>query len=108
MLRSIEVGNRPGDLENARVTAGGEAEAFGDEFEEAVAGFIRLAMLEDEARRHLGVAVDAAVVEAIFLASLLNSSEMQVNPSLHSFFETSSTIFFLTSSSFPYMTSRGR
>jgi hypothetical protein len=36
-------------------------------FEETVAGFVRFAMLADEARRHLGVAVDAAGVETLFL-----------------------------------------
>ena len=67
ILRSIKIGNRPRDFENARVAAGGEAEALGDELEEAVTGFVRLAMFADEARRHLGVAVDAAVAEALFL-----------------------------------------
>ena len=67
ILRSVEIGNRPCDLEDARVAAGGEAEAFGDEFEEAVTGFVRFAMFADKAGRHLGVAVDAAVTEALFL-----------------------------------------
>ena len=67
ILRSIKIGNRPRDFENARVAAGGEAEALGDELEEAVTGFVRLAMFADEARRHLGVTVDATVAEAFFL-----------------------------------------
>ena len=67
MLRAVEIGNGARDLENARVAAGGEAEALGDKFEKAVAGFVRLAMFANQARRHLGVAVDAAVAEAIFL-----------------------------------------
>ena len=67
MLGALEIGDGAGDLEDARVAAGGEAEALGDEFEEAVPGFVRLAMFTNEARRHLGVAVDAAVAEALFL-----------------------------------------
>jgi len=67
MLRAVEIGNRPCNLEDAAVAAGGEAEALADKFEEAVAGFVRLTMFADESCRHLGVAVDAAVVEAIFL-----------------------------------------
>ena len=67
MLGSIEIGDGAGNLEDARVAAGGEAEALGDEFEEAVTGFVRLAMLADQARRHLGVAVDAAVVQPLLL-----------------------------------------
>jgi hypothetical protein len=67
MLGAFKIGNRPRDLEDATVTAGGEAEALGDEFEEAMAGFVRLAMLANQARRHLGVAVDAAGVESLFL-----------------------------------------
>ena len=67
VFRSIKIGNGACDLENTRVAAGGEAEAFGDEFEEAMAGFVRLAMLADETRRHLGVAVDSAGVETLFL-----------------------------------------
>ena len=66
MLGAFEIGDGAGDLEDARVAAGGEAEALGDEFEEAVAGFVRFAMLADEARRHLGVAVDAAVLRRFF------------------------------------------
>ena len=67
MFRDVEIGDRPCNLEDAAVAAGGEAEALGDELEETVAGFVRLAMFANQARRHLGVAVDAAVVEAIFL-----------------------------------------
>ena len=67
MLGVLEIGDGAGDLENPAVAAGGEAEALGDEFEEAVASFVRLAMFADEARRHLRVAVDAAGAEAFFL-----------------------------------------
>jgi hypothetical protein len=67
MLTPIEIGDGACNLENARVAAGGEAEALGDEFEKAVAGFVGFAMFADEARRHLGVAVDAAVAEPLFL-----------------------------------------
>ena len=67
MLRAIKISNRPRHLEDARVAAGREAEALGDEFEQAVAGFVRLAMFADEACGHLGVAVDAAVSEPLFL-----------------------------------------
>ena len=67
MLGSIEIGDGACNLEDAGVAAGGEAEALGNKFEQAVAGFVRLAMFANEACRHLGVAVDAAVVEAIFL-----------------------------------------
>ena len=67
IFRTIKIGNGACDLENARVAAGGETEAFGDELEKAVTGFVRLAVFADEARRHLGVAVDAAVTEAFFL-----------------------------------------
>lgn len=44
MLGAVEIGDRAGDLEDATVAAGGKAEAFGDEFEEAVASFVRLAV----------------------------------------------------------------
>ena len=67
VFRALKIGNGPRHLKDARVAAGGKAEAFGDELEEAVAGFVRLAMFADEARRHLRVAVDAAVAEAFFL-----------------------------------------
>ena len=67
VLRAVEISDRARHLEDARVAAGGEAEALGDEFEEAVTGFIRFAMFADQARRHLRVAVDAAVAEALFL-----------------------------------------
>lgn len=67
MLRAVEIGNRPRDFEDTAVAARGEAEALGDQFEEAVTGFVRFAMFTDQAGRHLGVTVNAAVAEALFL-----------------------------------------
>lgn len=43
MLRSVEIGNLPRNLEYTAIAAGGEAESLGDEFEEAMAGFVRFA-----------------------------------------------------------------
>ena len=53
MFRSGEVSDGTGDLEDARVAAGGETETLGDELEEAVTGFVRFAIFADEASRHL-------------------------------------------------------
>ena len=44
-----EVGDGAGDLEDAGVGAGGEAEPVGDELQHPVAGGVRLAELPDEA-----------------------------------------------------------
>jgi hypothetical protein len=67
MLRAIKIGDGARHLEDARVAAGREAKALGDEFEEAVTGFVRFAVFADKARRHLGIAVDTAGAEPLFL-----------------------------------------
>jgi hypothetical protein len=51
MLRSIEIGEGAGDLKDARIAAGGEAETFGNEFEETMAGFVRSAQRRRVSRR---------------------------------------------------------
>ena len=43
VFRTIKIGNRPRNLEYTAIAAGGEAESLGDEFEEAMAGFVRFA-----------------------------------------------------------------
>ena len=59
LLVPFKVGDGAGYLEDAVVGAGRESEPVGDQFEHAVAGVVQLAILFDEAWRHLGVAADS-------------------------------------------------
>src|SRR5579885_70092 len=65
---AIEVGDRAGDLENAVVGAGGEAEAGHGTLKQALAVRRDVAVFPDLARAHLRVAVNLFSFEALQLA----------------------------------------
>lgn len=58
---AVEVGDGAGELDDAVVGAGGEAEALHGHFEQFGAGVVEDAEFLEEGRGHLGVAVDAGV-----------------------------------------------
>ena len=58
MLTAFEVGDGPGDLEDAGEGAGRKAEPVGDQFQHPVAGGVQFAVFPEVAGVHLGVAVD--------------------------------------------------
>jgi hypothetical protein len=68
-LLAGEVGDRAGDLENARVGAGREPEALHGLLEQALALAVGLAVVAQITARHLGVREDAAALEALELAA---------------------------------------
>lgn len=67
IVRSFQVGDRAGNLENAGVGAGGEAEPVGDHLQETVARGVKFAVLTNMAGGHLGVGVNFRPFEALAL-----------------------------------------
>ena len=84
-----KVGNGTGDLENARIGAGREAEAISDQLRHTVAAGVQFAMFFDEAGCHLGVAVNFCSI-GVTEPSIWNwehgtEPELQYNPRIIKF-----------------------
>lgn len=67
LLAAFQVGDGAGHLEDAVVGAGRETEAVGYHLQHPVAVGVQFAEFLDEARRHLGIAMDFGAAVALLL-----------------------------------------